>query len=357
LDYAINAVPVGDPGQATGNYVAAIDLISYSSPNFQNDAALIDVLNPNSWEYYRKWNPSCSNPRVVLQNTGALPLTSCVIRCWISYGDFLDYTWTGNLAFLEKQVVEIPVTDLGWWRDYSGSQIFNARVFDVQGSPDLDEYANNNIITTPFTAPEGINGPFYVWLTTNNKAVENNYRLEDASGNVIFSRTNMSNATQYKDTFDLSPGCYSIIIEDTDSDGLGFWYSSQTEGETSGQMRLRLVGGSYMEFFPVDFGAYHRYDFSVGFTLDVDEKVLDHEVMIFPNPTTGQCTIEVSGFVDNHADLMIYDLMGRQVHSENMNATGTFADAHLDLSHLPKGQYIVKIVTNEQVYTKNMIKQ
>ena len=64
-----------------------------------------------------------------------------------------------------------------------------------------------------------------------------------------------------------------------------------------------------------------------------------------------------NGFVDNHADIAIYDLMGRQVYSKKMNATVTFADAHLDLSHLPKGQYIVKIVTNEQVYTKNMIKQ
>lgn len=357
LDYAINAVPASDPGQASGNYIAAIDLISYSAPNFQNDAALIDVLNPNSWEYYRKWNPSCSNPRVVLQNTGALPLTSCKIRCWISYGDYLEYTWTGNLAFLEKQTVEIPVTDLGWWRDYSGEQTFHAQVYDIQGTPNLDEYDNNNVVKTQFNAPEGINGPFFVWLTTNNKASENNYRLEDASGNVIFSRSNMTNNTNYKDTFDLSPGCYSIIIEDTDSDGLGFWYSAQTEGETNGNMRLRLVGGTYISFFPVDWGGYYRYDFSVGFTLDVEDKVLDHEVMIFPNPTTGQCTIEVSGFVDNQADLAIYDLMGREVYAGAMNATSNFADTYLDLSHLPKGQYIVKIVTNNQVYTKNMIKQ
>ena len=79
--------------------------------------------------------------------------------------------------------------------------------------------------------------------------------------------------------------------------------------------------------------------------------------MIFPNPTNGQCTIEVSGFVDNQADLAIYDLMGREVYAGAMNATSNFADTYLDLSHLPKGQYIVKIVTNNQVYTKNMIKQ
>jgi len=357
LDYSINAVPINDQAQGGGNYVVALDLISYSAPNFQHDVAIVDILNPNNWEYYSKWNPTCSNPRVIIQNTGALPLTKCTIRCWITYGDWLEFEWTGNLGFLEKETVEIPVTDLGWWRDYEGTQTFSAQIHAVEGSPDLDEYANNNVMRTKFEAPESINGPFFVWFTTNNKANENNYKLEDASGNLIFQRSGMSNNTQYKDTFDLAPGCYSIILEDTDHDGIGFWYSSQVEGETTGQFRLRLVGGSYIEFFPADFGHYHRFNFSVGFALGTDELELDHEVNIFPNPTNGITTIEISGAVNNEANLFIYDMMGRQVHTEKMNATGTFADAFPDLSNLTNGSYIVKIVTKEQVYTKELIKQ
>src|SRR5690606_7978182 len=115
IDYDIEDVPAGDPSQGNGNYVVAMDLISYSAPNFQNDAAIIEILNPNNYEYYRKWNPSCSNPRVIIQNTGEQPLTSCIIRCWITYGNWIEYTWTGNLAFLEKEVVEIPVDDLMFW--------------------------------------------------------------------------------------------------------------------------------------------------------------------------------------------------------------------------------------------------
>lgn len=357
IDYGIEAVPVNDLGQANGNYVVAMDLISYSAPNFQNDAAIIDILNPNNWEYYKKWNPSCSNPRVVLQNTGEQPLTNCKIRCWISYGDWLEFEWTGNLGFLEKEVVEIPVTDLTWWRDYIGVQTFTAQVYDVEGSPDMDEYANNNVKTTKFDATEMVSGPFFVWFTTNNKASENRYRLEDASGNVIFERNVLTNTTQYKDTFDLAPGCYSIILEDSDSDGIGFWYSSQVEGETTGQFRLRLVGGSYIEFFPVDFGNYHRYNFSVGFGLGLDEQELSHEISVFPNPSNGECTIEVSGNVNNKADLFIYDMMGRLILSEKMNASGSFAESHLDLTSYQNGQYLVKIITNDQVYTKNLIKQ
>jgi hypothetical protein len=129
------------------------------------------------------------------------------------------------------------------------------------------------------------------------------------------------------------------------------------EGETNGQMRLRYVGGSYIEMFPGDFGRYHRYDFSVGFTVGLEENKLDHEIAIFPNPATNQATIEISGSVNNDAQLVMYDIMGREVLSEKMNASDYFAESYIDLSTLNKGTYIVKIITNQRVYTKELVKQ
>lgn len=357
LDYVVNPVPPGDPGQSGGNYIGAFDLISYSDPNFQNDAAISDVLNPNNWEYYSKYNPTCSNPRVVLKNTGANPLTSCFIRCWVTYGNEIQLNWTGNLGFMEEEVVEIPVTDLGFWMDLDSTETFTAYVSNVNGAFGNDEYLQNSVKQVKFDAPETINGPFFVWLTTNNKAVENSYKLIDAAGNTVFQRTQLTNQTQYKDTFDLAPGCYSIIIEDTDHDGLSFWYSSQVEGETAGQMRLRYVGGSYIEIFPGDFGRYHRYDFSVGFGVGLEEAQLDHEIAVFPNPTSGETTFEISGFVDNQASIEIYDIMGRNWYNGPMEAAQYFAESHLDLTHLPVGAYVARIVTKNQVYTKKFIKK
>ena len=357
LDYAINPVPGNDPGQAGGNYIAAYDLISYSAPNFQNDASISDVLNPNNWEYYSKWNPTCQNPRIVLKNTGAQPLTSCRIFAWITYGDNIVYDWTGNLGFLEETVIELPVDNIDWWTDLYSNQTFTAWVADVNGIVGEDEYNQNSLKSVKFDAPERIDGAFYVWLTTNNKANENKYRLIDHAGNIIFQRDVLTNQTQYKDTFNLAPGCYSIIIEDSDNDGLGFWYSSQVEGETTGQMRLRKVGGSYIEFFPADFGNFHRYDFSVGFTLGVKEEELAHEIAVFPNPTNGLTTVEVSGSVMNDATIELYDLTGRRLFMEKMTASDYFAESFLDLSGMNAGTYLVRIITNQRVYTKELIKQ
>jgi hypothetical protein len=357
LDYVINAVPANDPGQAGGNYIAAYDLISYSAPNFQNDAAIKDVLNPNNYEYYSKYNPTCSNPRVILKNTGSNPLTSCRITCWVTFENYIYLDWTGNLNFLEEQIVEIPVTDNNFWYDWDSSKTFRAFVHNVNGTNGDDEYNQNSLKTVHFDAPERIDGPFFVWLTTNNKASENNYRLQDHAGNIIFERTQLTNQTQYKDTFNLAPGCYSIIIEDTDSDGLSFWYSSQVEGETAGTMRLRQVGGGYIEFFPGDFGSYHRYDFSVGFTVDLPENEMKHEIAVFPNPSNGLTTIEVSGAVNNDASLEILDLTGRLIYSEKMNANANFAESFVDVSTYKSGTYLVKIITNDRVYTKSLVKQ
>jgi hypothetical protein len=357
LDYAINAVPTTDPGQAGGNYIAAYDLISYSAPNFQNDAAIIDVLNPNNYEYYSKWNPSCQNPRIVLKNTGAQPLTSCRIFCWLDYGSNLVFDWTGNLGFLEQTVVEIPVTDMNWWYEQDSSYTFTAWVADVNGNIGPDQYNQNSLMTVKYDAPERIDGPFFIWLTTNNKATENSYQLLDHAGTVLFERNNLQNTTQYKDTFDLAPGCYSIIIEDTDHDGLAFWYSSQVEGETSGQMRLRQVGGSYIEFFPGDFGHYHRYDFTVGFTLDVPEVPLQQEIAVFPNPGAGMVTIEMEGAIHGAAQLHIRDLMGRELYREKMNATANFAESFVDFSGYPAGTYLIEIQTAGGTYAQKFIRQ
>ncbi len=356
IDYDIEDVPANDQDQGNGNYVVAMDLISYSAPNFQHDAAIVDVLNPNNWEYYRKWNPSCSNPRVILQNTGEQPLTSCKIRCWISYGDFIEYQWNGNLEFLEKEIVEIPVTDLGWWRDYNGIQTFSAQVHDVQGAS-MDEYAQNDLKEVKFEAPETIDGPFLTWFTTNNRANENKWRLIDADGNIIFEQTSFTNTTTYQDTFDLAPGCYSIIIEDSDSDGLGYWYSNQYEGETNGAFRIKLVGGGIVELFDTDFGNYHRYNFSVGFTLGEEEKLLSHEVEVYPNPNNGEFDVELSGFVSNDAKLYVYDLTGREVLTQTMQATSNYANAHVDLRHVQPGQYLIKVVTKDRVYGKKFTKK
>lgn len=357
IDYDITPIPVTDPDRAGGNYVVAMDLVSYSAPNFQFDMELKDILNPNSYEYYSKWNPTCSNPRVIIKNNGSQEVTSAKIRIWVNYGNFIDYVWTGSLKFLEETTVEIPITNTNFWFAATPSNGFFARVIEMNGSFSLDEYAQNNEFRTVYTAPEVITGPFYVWFTTNNKANENKWKLIDQAGNVIFQRLTLTNTTDYKDTFDLAPGCYSVILEDSDDDGIGFWYSSQTEGETTGGFRLRKVGGSMYEIFPADFGSYHRYDFSVGFGLGLDENEYKNELNAFPNPATNKVRVEYIGNIGETAQIEIVDMNGRVIKTTQVLTDNATYSTDFDLTDVYSGYYLIRVIGMNGSQTIPFVKQ
>lgn len=109
--------------------------------------------------------------------------------------------------------------------------------------------------------------------------------------------------------------------------------------------------------FPVNSENFHRYNFSVGFTVNTEEQELDHEIVIFPNPNRGAFDIELSGYVGNEAELQIFDLMGREILREKMNAQSNFASSKVELLDTPAGHYVVKIVTATGVYTEEFVIQ
>lgn len=355
IDYDIEDVPTSDPDQGNGNYNMAMHLVTYGAPNFQTDAAIIGVLNPNDWEYYSKWNPTCQNPRVILKNTGAQTLTSCFIHVWIGgFDNVIAFEWTGNLEFLEEEIVEIPVTS-EWWGDWQGMTTFSAYVHEPNGTQ--DEYANNDLYTVDFEPAPSVNEPFYIWFKTNNKASENELYLKNDQGDVIFSRTNLTNSTEYKDTFDLEPGCYTLELFDSDHDGLGFWYSNQVEGETTGYLRLRYVGGSMFHNADVDFGRYTSYTFSVGYAVGIDEKKDDFNLSIYPNPSSGLVNLTLDNFNGESVKIEIYNELGQLVYLEDIgnSAASGFYQHAMDLSYLERGFYIVRIASEDRTVTRRLV--
>ena len=118
------------------------------------------------------------------------------------------------------------------------------------------------------------------------------------------------------------------------------------------------MGGPIIENFEKDFGNYHQFNFTVGFYADNEElPEIQEEITIYPNPNNGEFGVEIVGNVDNNAVLTIFDLMGRQVHQEQMKATISNASSMVDLRHVESGHYLVKIVTPNGSYTKELIKK
>lgn len=74
-------------------------------------------------------------------------------------------------------------------------------------------------------------------------------------------------------------------------------------------------------------------------------------ISIYPNPSNGLFTIDFGNSVDT-ANLIIYNMLGQEVYSENIkNAT----NKTINLEHLSKGTYVLKYVENFKVESRKII--
>ena len=330
IDYGMEVTS----GGMEGNYRTTVQLVSYGDYNFQNDVGVIDVMAPNNWEYHNRYNPICDNPKIVIQNNGEQPITSAEIHYWICGGPHEIYNWTGNLAFGESVEVELPIVNPSFWDHAYYCQKFTTVVTKANGV--ADDYPANNAYTVAFDVPPMYQSDLIIWTSTNNAAYENELYIKDDQGNVVFSRTNFQNATLYRDTVNLDPGCYRLEFLDSDEDGISFFANN----DGNGSFRIKAVGGPTLEIFEGDFGKDIIHYFTVGYALDVDDRT-NAILNVSPNPSDGLFVVDVDGFAVG-VELTLFDSFGKLVLKENISATDYPFKKSIDLSQLSNGVYLLK---------------
>ena len=83
--------------------------MSSGAINFQTDAALDEIISPNSNENYVRENPTCGGPRVRIRNLGSNRLTAVTIAYRVKgRGPLQTYNWTGNLSYGRDTLVALP---------------------------------------------------------------------------------------------------------------------------------------------------------------------------------------------------------------------------------------------------------
>ncbi len=131
----------------TSNYIVNNQLVTYGENNFELDAAIVEVLKPNSEDAKNdRFNPACTYPEIVIQNTGSTTIYTVEIDYYEEGGEGQTFKWTGELEFLDTAVVVLPVNDISFW--LPESNVFVANITEVNGDP--DEYSYNNIYRTHF---------------------------------------------------------------------------------------------------------------------------------------------------------------------------------------------------------------
>ncbi|MEM0997792.1 MAG: peptide-N-glycosidase F-related protein [Bacteroidota bacterium] len=318
-------------------------LISYEAPAHTLDASIDDVLSPNNRrEEYGRMNPICGRPKIVIQNTGTDVLTSLDIKYNAGGADSL-FTWTGNLSFMETEEVELGFVD---WS--AATDLFKVWVENPNGA--ADQYAINDTFYTRFDQPDLYRENIFLQWRTNNAVSETKYQLMDADENILYQNSPFLTAnTLYRDTFQLSPGCYIFRLWDTGEDGLSFFANN----DGAGYARLRDVAtGSILHIFNADFGGELRLQFNVTDQVSITPQALTG-VEVYPNPSQGRLNVDLELPYPQDADIEVYTLLGQRVLTKHLSEVTQQVEV-LDLDDQPNGLYVVEVRTREGKFTRKV---
>ncbi|MEO6169010.1 MAG: peptide-N-glycosidase F-related protein [Chitinophagales bacterium] len=324
-------------------------LITYTAPNFTLDASIEDILSPSTDQMWGRMNPVCTNPVIKIKNTGATTLTSLKITYGLDGATPSVYDWTGELNFTEEATVTLNTFE---WT--SNATKFLVTVSNPNGG--ADEYAINNTRASQFIYPAVMPEQFFIELKTNNYPTQTKYTLKDEAGNILVNKTGLAANTIYRDTLDLESGCYKFELTDSGQDGLSWWANP---GQGSGYIRFKNVtNSSVIKNFNSDFGGQVYQQFTVGLTTATGDYIFTDKTIVdvYPNPTDGHLFIDISLAERKDGKVEITDLLGKKVYSyEFKNLTAESLEA--DLSHYPRGVYLVTFHSGKDHITKKVMVQ
>jgi hypothetical protein len=161
----------------------------------------------------------------------------------------------------------------------------------------------------------------------------------------------------YRDTLDLPRGCYEFRLKDEGNDGLSWWANT---AQGVGYMRVRnAAGGAILRTYNPDFGSEIYQQFTIGYQLSGVESipvVEEDQVDIYPNPTSGEITIDLKLAREQDVTVTVRDLLGREVYAAPARRLATNRIG-LDLSGNPAGIYIVNVHTGSGVVSRKVVVQ
>ena len=352
IDYGLTTA------SGSSNYIVNNQLVSYGSPNFLLDIEVLDVIKPSKKVEHEKYNPICSQPTIVVRNSGSATVTFFTIAYNIQGGAVQTMDWNGSLDFMETTEVELPITVPDFWDTAGTSPKFEVTI----SYPNLfaDQNPDNNYYASEYEPFPIYSGSMLLQYRMNTHAYENYFEIHDETGNVVFSKTGLPTGTYYDSVF-LESGCYKIRFMDTVSnitpfsgnDGIS-WWANPDQG--TGYFRVRVNGVLELIAEP-DFGGFFEHSFYISGANDVDEPEHTRTLSVYPNPSFDELNINFYGFESNEIRVEIVDELGGLVLSEVLlNNRLNLNKKSLPVGSLSAGVYFVRVFDKGKVTVSKFLK-
>lgn len=347
VDYQFDSYTYNGQASFDPNYRIATYLFLYDEPFYQNDAEITDIISPSTKTAHSRLNPICGSPQVKIRNSGSETLTQVNIVYGVKGGVKNSFLWTGNLEFMEEEVVTLdPMTHLATLQE-NGSQF---EVYVERPNDTWDQYHANDTMWSDFEMVDVWTNEVMVWFKPNSATNETSYQITDQNGNVVAQNENNLTSVIYRDTLDLESGCYRLTVSDTDNDGLSWWANN----DGGGFIQLR---GDVIKAFESDFGSGFQYEFVVGQYLNVQETNFQSLINIYPNPSDdGIINLETVLEHQEATQIEVYNYSGQLILSKSLGLTKDFTE-QINLSKQSSGIYFIKIQRESESYFRKIVLQ
>jgi hypothetical protein len=329
-----------DPAGFNPIYTIQSQVVTYGANNFGLDASVEDVIAPNKHDAYKRFNPICANPKVVIKNNGSQALTSARIYYGMEGKELFFHDWTGNLAFDRTETVSLP------YRVISDSTHLVFKVWIAKANGAADEYRWNDTLRVLADVVPRYDSVFNFVLKTNNDFTENTWNLHDDEGNLWYENGTLAANKVYTETFVLATGCYQFELNDAGKDGLSFFANQSTSG--TGYARFtRYPSNANFKTFEPDFGTQISQRFIVGnpnifVPSAVGEVAVLKELNVFPNPASTLFTAAVSFDKPTAVTVALVNVFGQEIQQV---FTGTAAQLVLpiEVEGVAAGMYLLQV--------------
>lgn len=274
-------------------------------------------------------------PKAILYNQGTSALTSATLKIKQGATVLQTVNWTGNLARWASADVDFNQVTV------SGTQDYTVEVSNPNGQ--TDDHPEGDTEEYDFSmAPAAALATVHLELKTDNYCEETSWKLYNSANQVVAQAGPYTAATQDNTVFNywwnLNPNeCYRLEVLDAYGDGMCCSY---------GQGYYKLRSNGVLMTQGGQFGAVVKEPFKAGLSVGIGENSLESSLNIFPNPSTGQVTIEMNLESAANTRFSVMNVLGEQVMSMSRSLGAGAQQVNINLSELPNGSYFVHIVAD-----------